>query len=98
MKTYVIKKEREHILMEVEEHTINGFFGSEALIERVKPLFNEPITVGCGGAVIDESGRELMVDGEKTLEANDSDYIEAVLLERVRNEHGFTVLDLKDWK
>ena len=91
MKTYSIEKENEQVLIESDGRKVLGFYGSDLLINVVRPLFELPITVGCGGAKIDEDGNEIMVDGEMELMPGDPEYIEAVLIERVRNEYGMTI-------
>jgi hypothetical protein len=79
------------ITIYVEKEKVVGILGDETLTGIIRPLFETPVTIMTGGKDINAEGEEVYSDGVKDLKPGDTGYIEAVLIERIRNQYGMEV-------
>lgn len=90
MKNKVIFREYE-VIIESKNDKVIDYTGDKSLIGIIKTLFEIPIQVTTGGQSEDKKGNIIHWDGIKELKPGDKDYIDSVLMEKVRNELGMEI-------
>lgn len=79
------------VIVESKNDKIIDYIGDKSLIGIIKPLFEISIQVTTGGQSEDKKGNITYWDGIKELKPGDKGYIDAVLMEKVRNELGMEI-------
>jgi hypothetical protein len=89
MKNKIILRGYE-VMIESKNNKVIDYSGDETLISIIKPLLETSITIMTGGhSKVDNE----IINYSKSvnLEPGDTGYIEAVLIERIRNQYGMEV-------
>lgn len=69
---------------------VSKYEGDEILIKIIKPIFKESIDIMLGETKEDKK-KLTFIDNVETLKPGDKGYIDAVLIEKIRNEMGMEI-------